>query len=112
MQFWDASSGKHIFTTETDELVDKLYFLSDGSALHSNIGEIDLPLKLRESSNHDSRLAIFSISDDWIYMNSRKGLLWFPTEFRDLPYDIREHVIVFGHDSGRVTFLEIEEGQL
>ena len=48
------------------------------------------------------------VLDDWITLTSGKKLVWLPDEYRPTHYRMKNDILVLGHASGQVTFLNIK----
>ncbi|TVY71375.1 Vegetative incompatibility protein HET-E-1 [Lachnellula suecica] len=50
----------------------------------------------------------FAIEGNWITDDSGKRLIWLPDEYRPTCFAINQNILVLGHASGQLTFLDIK----
>ncbi|OAL42799.1 hypothetical protein IQ07DRAFT_593592 [Pyrenochaeta sp. DS3sAY3a] len=89
--------------------ISELAFSPDGSALHTDRGDIALPSDLNltlpvELEDHASHL---SVRDQWVLRN-RQRFLWLPFEYRTYNTAVCQDMVCLGCPSGRVALLRLQ----
>jgi WD40 repeat protein len=117
LRVWETATGtcRHKLTgyiRNVNEVVlrdGQLAFSPDGSALHTNRGDIALPSDLNRTSpveleDHASHL---SVSDQWVLRNTQR-FLWLPFEYRADNTAVCQDIVCLGCRSGRVALLRLQ----
>ncbi|PVH71132.1 hypothetical protein DL98DRAFT_577528 [Cadophora sp. DSE1049] len=86
-RLWDATTGAALQTLEGhSDLVNSVAFSPDGKLL--------LTLRIR---------------NNWL-VDGIKNVLWLPTDYRPTCEAVWDEIVILGHSSGRISFLQIKEG--
>jgi WD40 repeat protein len=117
VRVWETATGtcRHELTGHTGYVTavvlrdGQLAFSPDGSALHTNRGDIALPSDLNRTSpveleDHASHL---SVSDQWVLRNTQR-FLWLPFEYRADNTAVCQDIVCLGCRSGRVALLRLQ----
>jgi WD40 repeat protein len=106
VRLWDWATGSALQTFEVDSVIAKLSFSKDGLYLETDKGF------LRMQSVHTSTSPLQPQSPYNIFVKRRwvtremENILWLPFDYRVSCSAIRSGILVSGHTSGRVTFIE------
>lgn len=123
-KLWDPSTGDCKVTMVAPDVVRYIKFSESRSQLMTEYGNIDLgslpnastglstPLTA-EMTTLDSQGYVLPVEYQgaWIQKDS-KSILWVPSEYRTLKYDVRGSVIALGCYSGRLLMLELSSNLL
>jgi WD40 repeat protein len=106
VRLWDFTTGKCEQTLEADTVIRSLSFSTDGQYLQTDKGFLGLYSGSSYISPHQvqSPPKIF-INKDWVNRDGQ-GLLWLPQHDRQTCSTFHNNLMVLGHASGQVTFLE------
>ena len=107
IRLWDTATGALQETLNPEGTVTKLEFSQDGSYLITNLGALYIQ---SGHENHASNsihrdLEIFIKQGQWINLNG-KNVLWLPRDYRPTCSATNGDLLVLGHSSGRVSFLQ------
>lgn len=100
VRLWDPASGDIVRQLDA-EGVKTLSFSPDGTRLETNLGHIQL------SNGANCHSDIGTVQQNWLTWNGHKAL-WLPPDFRPGCLAVRGNLIVIGHRSGRMIFLEVQ----
>jgi WD40 repeat protein len=129
VRLWDAATGAPQQTLEGySHSVSSVAFSPDGKQVVSGSGDKTVRLwdaatgawqQTLEGYSHSVSSVAFSpggkvlptlyISDTWL-IEDNINLLWLPADYRPTCEAIWDRLVVLGHSSGRVSFLQIETG--
>jgi WD40 repeat protein len=106
VRLWDVATGKCEQTIEADMVIRSLSFSTNGQYLQTERGLLSLHSISSHTCPHQvqSPPKIF-INEDWVGRDGQ-GLLWLPRDYRATCSAFHNNLIVLGHASGQVTFLE------
>ena len=106
VRLWDAATGAYKQTLEAHVSLQSLSFSKDGPSLMTNRGLLILSSGIFGACLHEERptCAVFA-NEDWITLGGQ-NLLWLPTDYRTECSAFCNNILVLGHASGQVTFLE------
>jgi WD40 repeat protein len=112
VRLWDVSTGASRGTLITEEFIADLSFPNDGLYLKTERGLLELNC-LHDSvgqpqSNFPSYLYI---KDRWVACRT-ENILWLPTDYRPSCLVVRGNILIMGHASGRVTFIEFDMAKI
>jgi hypothetical protein len=108
VRLWDPATGAALQTLEIDLLIQALSFSVDGSCLETDRGLLDVTPPLLPLGEVLSRPALprgVFVKEQWI-VRGEENLLWLPSDYRPMCVAVRGSVVVLGHASGRISFLE------
>ena len=107
VRLWDAGTRETIKELNIYAVIRQLSFASDGLHLVTDRGvlEIGLPFVCQRGSPSSSSSALY-VSDEWVTWKT-KEVLWLPPDYRVSCVAVRDNVLVMGHRSGQVTFIEL-----
>jgi hypothetical protein len=101
-----ATTGASRSTLTTYGTIQNLSFFNDGSYLERDRGQLILDSLLLctipPQSNPSCKLYM---KDHWV-AREMENVLWLPPDYRAVCAAARNNVLVLGHASGRVTFIE------
>jgi hypothetical protein len=95
-------------TLEVDPVIRSLSFSVDGLCLETDRGLLDVTTPLLSFSAFLSRPALsrgIFVKEQWVAWE-KDSLLWLPPEYRPTSVTVRGSVVILGHASGRILFLE------
>ncbi|KAJ4864454.1 WD domain, g-beta repeat domain-containing protein [Trichoderma breve] len=92
IRLWDTATGNHLHTFEGYTVV-AVGFSPDGRYLMTNYGSL--------------RLAHISTLSEHFSTEDGKKSLWLPADYRSTSVAVDGNKMVLGHESGRLTFLEV-----
>ena len=108
VRLWDAATGEWRATLDLGVVIKTLSFSTSGQYLETDGGVLNISsLKALPDSLEQSR-ALF-ISGHWVTEKS-ENILWLPPDYRATCVAVRNRIVVIGHLSGGISFLEFEEG--
>ena len=106
VRFWDSATGASLQTLEVDAVISMLSFSKEGSYLETSRGLLSIqsfytgvfvlqPQPLRN---------IF-VKGHWV-VRDMENILWLPFDYWPICSTIERNILMLGHASGRVTFIE------
>jgi hypothetical protein len=110
VRVWETATGTCRSVLDNPySYLSQLAFSLDGSALHTDRGDIALPLDLNltspvELEDHASHL---SVRDQWVLRNTQR-FLWLPFEYRAYITAVCRDMVCLGCSSGRVALLRLQ----
>ena len=110
VRLWDTGTGQAQGTLTVDTKIINLSFSSSGQYLKANRGILDLSSLLNVSSSSDRWFPLF-VSDNWIAVEE-ENIIWLPSNYRATCVAVWNGIVVLGHSSGGVSFLEFEPGKM
>jgi WD40 repeat protein len=112
VRLWDAETRETIKELNIYTVVRQLSFASDGFHLVTDRGvlEIGLSFGCQRGSPFGSSSALY-VSSEWV-MWKTKEVLWLHPDYRGSCVAVRDNVLVIGHLSGQVTFIELDPDAL
>ncbi|KAI9855929.1 MAG: hypothetical protein M1813_009363 [Trichoglossum hirsutum] len=104
----DVATRAVLETLKVERFFDWLSFSSDGNFIETNLGSFKYSSAL--SSNIEPHTDIpqkIHRDGSWLVWRGRP-VLWLPPAYRPFSTDVRGSTIAIGHQSGRLTFIELE----
>ena len=109
VRLWDAATGAHQQTLKGhSDWITAVAFSPDGRCLTTNFGSLRLSSTTAPPGlNRDSHPTVHSlyVDGEWITMDGKK-CLWLPKDYRSPKVAVYGNMIVFGRQSGGLTFFE------
>ncbi|KAI9854448.1 MAG: hypothetical protein M1813_001242 [Trichoglossum hirsutum] len=108
VRLWDAQTKEAIQILSTEESIYDLSFSSDGSYLKTERGLLALSC-LHRSINQpqpDPPPYLY-VKKQWVACRT-ENILWLPIDYRPICLVVRDNILVMGHASGQVTFIEFD----
>jgi WD40 repeat protein len=106
VRLWDAATGAARGTLEVHVSIGNLSFSMDGQYLETEKGSICLQLLSPDASRPQVQsLCNIFVKGDWITRDT-DNLLWLPSDYRATCSALHRNLLVLGHASGQVTFIE------
>jgi WD domain, G-beta repeat len=109
VRLWDPGTGTTVQTLEVNTVVRALSFSLDGSCLETDRGLLNVTTPLLSPGGVLSRPALppgIFVKEQWI-VREKENLLWLPSDYRPTSVAVRGSVMILGHASGRISFLEL-----
>jgi WD40 repeat protein len=111
VRLWDAGTGAARGTLTVGTIITNLSFSSSGQHLKTDRGVLDLSsLLLNVSSSSDCWLPLF-VLDNWVVVEE-ENIIQLPFNYRATCVAVWNGIVVLGHSSGGVSFLEFELGKM
>jgi WD40 repeat protein len=108
VRLWDVDTGAALQTLKLGIPTTTLSFSASGQYLKTDRGVLDIsPLKL--SPDPPEQLRVLFVSNDWV-TEEGKGVLWLPPDYRATCVAVWNGIVVLGHSSREISFLEFEQG--
>jgi len=107
VRLWDAATGAARELLDVDGLILRLSFSPDGSYLDSDRGQIALSFALPNSFPAPILSRSLFVKGNWVCDDDMQRILWLPPDYRASAAAAWGRLIVLGHSSGFLTFLEI-----
>ncbi|KAL6834442.1 WD40 repeat-like protein [Trichoderma camerunense] len=108
IRLWDTATGNHLYTFEGYRVA-AVGFSPDGRCLETDCGSLRLPpisiLSEQFSTKGSSDHALY-VDGEWVTLDGKK-VLWLPANYRSTSVAVDGNKMVLGHESGRLTFLEV-----
>ena len=109
VRLWDTVTGAPLQTLKLDMVINNLSFSTSGQYLKTNMGVLDVSSLLEGSSDYLEHLCALSVSTNWV-AEKGENILWLPPDYRATCVANWNGMVVLGHSSGRMSFLEFEKG--
>ncbi|KAK4245655.1 vegetative incompatibility protein HET-E-1 [Corynascus novoguineensis] len=109
VRLWDATTGAYRQTLKGHgDSVDAIAFSEDNQYLDTNNGSVRLPWSTSRIPPDKKFLhhALYVVGE-WITLDG-ENVLWLPTDYRATSVALYEHMVVLGHRSGELTFLQFK----
>ena len=107
VRLWDAATGAALQTLERSITIRILPFSTLGQYLITDRGVLGVN-SLQSSPDPLKRLRTLSVSNDWV-REEGANILWLPPDYRATSVAVRDRMVVLGHSSGNISFLEFED---
>ncbi|KAN0070407.1 hypothetical protein V8E54_011276 [Elaphomyces granulatus] len=109
VRLWDATTGAWKQTLSVNIPISSLLFSMDGRYLNTDRGFFSLNSGSPDTYLHQEQsiiiiCAIF-VNNEWVTQNGQ-NLLWLPPDYRAKCSAVLNNMLVLGHASGQVTFIE------
>jgi WD40 repeat protein len=108
VRLWDAATGAALQTLELGITTSILSFSTSGQYLITDRGVLDVS-SLKLSPDPLEQLRTLFVLNDWI-AEEGTNILWLPYDYRATCVAVWDGMVVLGHSSGRISFLEFEQG--
>jgi WD40 repeat protein len=106
VRLWDAATGAALKTIEVDKAICTLSFNKEGLYLETDRGLLNIqPLYASTSPPQAQPLYKIFVNETWVVQQMEK-VLWLPSDYRATSAAVWNNILVLGHASGRVTFIE------
>ncbi len=110
---WDVQTGNILHSFSLQSRPERLFFDTQGLNIHTHDKKVVLP---PDGCWSRSEFPLFVPSGfggtrEWLKYKDQE-LMWLPPAYRPRCSDSRDALIAFGHESGRVTFIELDETAL
>ena len=107
VRLWDASTGAPLQTLE-GITTRTLSFSTSGQYLKTDRGVLH-PSSLELSSDSLEQVRTLFVSSDWV-IEEGENIFWLPPDYRATCAAVWDGMLVLGHQSGGISFLEFEQG--
>jgi roadblock/LC7 domain-containing protein len=107
VRVWETAMGCcHTVLEDQPAFISHIAFSLDGQTLHTDRGDIPLPLDLIVvvSPLLAQELPYAVVDGDWVLRQTRR-FLWLPPQYRNCATAVYRHIVCLGCYSGRVAFL-------
>ena len=112
VRLWDASTGASRGTLRTKGGIYDLSFSNDGSYLKTERGLLEFNSLQGTIGQAQSECPSYLyVNNQWVTYR-RENILWLPTDYRPRCSVVRDNILVMGHASGRVTFIEFDVAKM
>jgi WD40 repeat protein len=108
VRLWDAGTGAPLQTLELGIITTSLSFSSSGQHLKTDRGVLHVS-SLELSSDYSEQVRALFVSENWVE-EERERILWLPPDYRATCVAVWNGMVVLGHASGGISFLEFEQG--
>ncbi|KFY27130.1 hypothetical protein V491_01015 [Pseudogymnoascus sp. VKM F-3775] len=102
-----SPDSKQVVSGSEDKTV-RLWDAATGAALQTLEGHSDWVRSVAFSPD-DKLLPTLHVSNYWLIESTTK-FLWLPTDYRPTCESVQDGLIILGHASGRISFLQIKQG--
>ena len=106
VRLWDSATGASLQTLEVNAVISMLSFSKEGSYLATDRGLLSI------QSFYTSAFILqpqppynIFVKGRWV-VRDMENLLWLPSDYRPICSSIQRNILMLGHASGRVTFIE------
>ena len=112
VSLWDIRIKKAIQIFSTEEWVYDLSFSSDGSYLKTERGLFEVSCLHRSVGQPQPNFSSYlCVKKQWVACGA-ENILRIPADYRPTCLAIRDNILVMGHASGRVSFIEFDLAKL
>jgi WD40 repeat protein len=108
VRVWETATGACRSVLHQPLPVSRITFSPDGRTLHTNVGDLSLPLDLTPFSailQHQEPSSL-TVEGQWVFRQTRR-FLWLPPEYRNCTSAVCRYMVSLGCTSGRVTLLSL-----
>src|SRR6202034_3073335 len=105
VRLWDPATGAALQTLEVDVSLYSIFFSRDAQYLKTNRGLLSLQSSSTLSPSRVPSLYQILVKGDWITRDG-ENLLWLPSDYKAECSALHDNMLVIGHMSGEVTFIE------
>ena len=108
VRLWDAGMGVPLQTLKLGKTTRTLSFSTSGQYLKTD-GEVLHVSSLELSSDSLERVRALYVLNDWVIEEGER-ILWLPRDYRATCVAVWNGMVVLGHSSGGISFLEFKQG--
>ena len=108
VRLWDASTGAPLQTLKLGITTRTLSFSTSGQYLKTYRGVLHVS-SLELSSDSLERVRALYVLNDWV-IEEGESILWLPRDYRATCVAVWNGMVVLGHSSGGISFLEFKLG--
>ncbi|KAI9782331.1 MAG: hypothetical protein M1839_005204 [Geoglossum umbratile] len=108
VRLWDTSTGAQLQTLDLGITARTLSFSTSGQYLKTDKGVLHVS-SLKPFANSPEQVRPLFVPNDWV-IEAGESILWLPPDYRATCVANWNGMVVLGHSSGGVSFLEFEEG--
>jgi WD40 repeat protein len=108
VRLWDAGTGAQLQTLDLGITIKTLTFSTSGQHLKTDRGVVHIS-SLKSFTSSSEQVRPLFVSDDWV-IEEGKSILWLPPDYRATCVANWNGMVVLGHSSGGMSFLEFEKG--
>jgi hypothetical protein len=108
VRLWDPKTGRTLQTLWVGVVIRTVFFSVDGSCLETDRGLLDVTTSLLSPGASPFRPALprgIFVREQWVVWK-KDNLLWLPPDYRSQSVAVLKNLLVLGHASGRISFLE------
>ena len=110
VRLWDAVTGAARATLNVDVAIRNLSFSASGQYLKTDRGVLDISSLFTGATARSSRcLRTLFVSNNWVTEDG-ENILWLPPDYRATCVTVWNGIVVLGHTSGDISFLEFGLG--
>jgi WD40 repeat protein len=108
VRVWETATGACRSVLHQPLPVSRIAFSPDGRTLHTNVGDLSLPLDLTPFLPvlQPQEPSSLTVEGQWVFRQTRR-FLWLPPEYRNCTSAVCRYMVSLGCTSGRVTFLSL-----
>ena len=107
-RLWNAATGVPLQTLGLGTVIQDLSFSSSGEHLKTDRGVLDAR-SLKVSLDSSEQLLTLFISNNWV-AEEGGNIIWLPPDYRATCVAVWNGIIVLGHVSGGISFLQFKQG--
>ena len=106
VRLWDAATGAALQTLKVDVAIRSLSFFKEGPYLETDRGLLNIqPLNTGTSLPQVQPLCKIFVETRWV-TREMENLLWLLSNYQMTCSAFQNNILVLGHTSGHVTFIE------
>ena len=108
VRVWETATGACHSVLHQPPPVSRITFSPDGRTLHTNAGDLSLPLDLAPFLPvlQPQEPSSLTVEGQWVFRQTQR-FLWLPPEYRNCTSAVCRYTVSLGCTSGRVTFLSL-----
>lgn len=110
VRVWDKITGNLCHSLPTSQNYTTIAFSCDGKCISTNHGSLHLGSLSAQGCLFPGKARLsqgLHVNDDWVMLGTTK-LMWLPKDFRATSVALRGSLLVLGHSSGGLTFLDLD----
>jgi WD40 repeat protein len=105
VKLWDSTTGALHQTLEVDVAITRLSFSRYGLYLETDRGLLRIRSTYTVFRQQPQPECNIFVKERWV-TRGMENLLWLPPEYRAVCSAVQSGLLVLGHESGRITFIE------
>ena len=106
VRLWDAATGAVLQILQVDTVIHRLSFSKDGTYLETDRGLVSIQsIYASTVSLQLQSLCNIFVKAHWV-THEMRNLLWLSPDYWPICLDVRGSILVSGHESGQVMFIE------